>query len=74
MKPVLSSATEAETGALFYNAKDTAPLRTALNKMGHPQTATPLQTDSECASGIVNDTVKQCQSKAMDMRFYWVKD
>jgi hypothetical protein len=36
MKSVLSSATEAETGALFYNAKDAAPLRTALNKMGHP--------------------------------------
>jgi hypothetical protein len=46
----------------------------ALTEMGHPQAATPLQTDNQCASGIVNDTVKQCRSKAMDMHFYWVKD
>ena len=74
MDTVLSSATEAETGALFYNAKDAAPFRTALNEMGHPQTATPIQSDNKCAVGIVNDTVKQRRSKAMDMRFYWVKD
>jgi hypothetical protein len=42
--------------------------------MGHPQSAMPLQTDNACTSGIVNETVKQCQSKAMDMEFYWVKD
>ncbi len=74
MDTVLSSATEAETGALFYNAKDASPFRTALDEMGHPQTATPIQSDNKCAVGIVNDTVKQRRSKAMDMRFYWVKD
>jgi hypothetical protein len=74
MKPVLSSATEAGTGTLFYNAKVAAPLQIALTKIGHPQDATPLQTNNACALGIVNDTVKQCRSKAMDMRFYWVKD
>jgi hypothetical protein len=42
MKPVLSSATEAETGTLFYNAKDAAPLRTTLIKMGHHQAVTPM--------------------------------
>jgi hypothetical protein len=42
--------------------------------MGHPQNATPLQTDNACAAGIVNDTVKQRHSKAMDMRFYWIED
>jgi hypothetical protein len=74
MKSVLSSATEAELGALFFNAKDAVELRTTLEAMGHPQQATPIQTDNECASGIVNDTVKQRQSKAIDMRFYWIKD
>jgi hypothetical protein len=59
MKSVLSSATEAETGALFENGKDAPPLRIALQEMGHPQTATPIQTDNACASGIANDTVKQ---------------
>jgi hypothetical protein len=74
MKAILSSATEAETGALFYNTKDAAPLRIPLPEMGHPQPASPIQTDNACASGIVNNTVKQRRSKAMDMWYYWVCD
>lgn len=74
MKVVVASATEAEFGALFFNAKDAAWLRTTLIEMGHPQPATPIQTDNLCAAGIVNDTVKQRRSKAIDMRFYWIKD
>jgi hypothetical protein len=71
---VLSSATEAELAALFYNGKEAAMLRNTLRDMGHPQTATPIQTDNACAAGIANETVKQRRSKAMDMRFYWVRD
>ena len=74
MKSVLASAAEAELGALFYNAKDGAMLRTILADLGHPQSATPIQTDNACAAGIVNSTVKQRRSKAIDMRFYWVRD
>jgi hypothetical protein len=74
MRVVLSSATEAEMGALFYNAKDAAWLRTTLQELGHPQPPTPIQTDNACAAGIINDTVKQRRSKAIDMRFYWVRD
>lgn len=74
MKVVLSSAAEAELGALFFNGKDAATLRTTLIDMGHPQGATPMQTDNSCASGISNKTVKQRRSKAIDMRFYWVQD
>jgi hypothetical protein len=74
MRVVLSSATEAEMGALFHNAKDAAWLRTTLIDLGHPQPPTPIQTDNACASGIINDEVKQRRSKAIDMRFYWVKD
>ena len=74
MKSVLSSAAEAELGALFFNAKDGAMLRTILEDLGHPQAATPIQTDNACAAGIVNNTVKQRRSKAIDMRFYWVRD
>jgi hypothetical protein len=74
MRSVLSSATAAETGALFHNAKDAAPFRITLLELGHPQGPTPVQTDNVCASGIINDTIKQRRSKAMDMRFYWIKD
>jgi hypothetical protein len=71
---VLSSAGEAELAALFYNAKDGAMLRTTLEALGHPQPPTPIQTDNACAAGIANDTIKQRRSKAIDMRFYWVRD
>lgn len=71
---VMSSATEAEVGALFHNAKDACSLRNTLTFLGHPQPATPIQTDNQCAEGIINDTVKQKRSKAIDMRFYWVRD
>ena len=74
MQHVMSSAAEAEFGALFHNAKDAEMLRTILSAMGHPQPATPIQTDNACANGIANDTVKQKRSRAMDMRFYWVRD
>jgi hypothetical protein len=74
MREVLSSAAEAELGALFHNGKEASPLRTALADMGHPQPATVIITDNSTAAGIANDTVKQKRSKAMDMRFYWIRD
>jgi hypothetical protein len=74
MRNVLASATEAEVGALFHNAQDACMLRQTLTELGHPQPATPIQTDNACAEGIINDTVKQKRSKAIDMRFYWVRD
>ena len=49
-------------------------LQITLAEMGHPQPATPIQTDNSNATGIANGTVYQRKSKAMDMRFYWVQD
>ena len=74
LKNVMSSATEAELAGLFQNAKDSAPLRVALEEMGRKQPATPIQTDNSCATGINNGTTRQRKYKAMDMRFYWIQD
>jgi hypothetical protein len=71
---IMSSAAEAEYGALFFNAKDGCKLRTTLLEMGYQQPATPIEADNACAVGLANDAVKQKRSKAIDMRFYWVKD
>jgi hypothetical protein len=49
-------------------------MRTTLSMMGHNQDATDLTTDNITADGIINNTVKQKRSKAMDMGFYWIKD
>jgi hypothetical protein len=68
----MSSALEADLGALFYIAQDACSIRVTLEELGHPQPA--IQKDNKCAKGIANDTVKQRRSKAMDMRFYWIRD
>jgi hypothetical protein len=41
--------------------------------MGHPQPRTPLQTDNTTATVYSNYTIKQIRTRAIDMRFYWVK-
>ena len=75
LRPVMASAAEAETGALFSNGQEGAYIRTILAEMGHPQPGpTPIQTDNTVANGIANDTVKIKRTKAMDMRFYWIRD
>ena len=42
--------------------------------MGHPQPPTLMQTDSQSAHGLTKGTMKQKRSKAIDMRFHWLKD
>ena len=74
LRHVMASAAEAEVGALFVNGQDAIPLRNTLIELGHPQPPTPIQTDNSTAAGFANDTIKQKRSKAMDMRFYWIKD
>ena len=68
IKGVMSSAAEAEIGALYMNARQLLPLRVTCEELGHPQPATPMQTDNNTASGIINGTFNQARSKAVDMR------
>jgi hypothetical protein len=74
IKNVMASATEAEVGALFMNAQEAVALRNCLEAMGFPQPATPMKTDNSTADGIINNTIKQKRSKAIDVRFYWLRD
>jgi len=74
MKQVVASAAEAKLGTLFLNAQAICPFHIALAELGNPQPTMPLQTDNSMASGIVNDTIKQKCSKAINMHFYWVHD
>ena len=74
LKHIMSSAAEAELGALFVNGKEATVLRQTLADMGWKQPPTPIQTDNSTANGIINRTVKQQKYKAMDMRFYWIRD
>ena len=54
IKSVMSSAAEAEIGALFINSRQAIPVRRTLEEMGHKQPPTPIQTDDTTALGFVN--------------------
>jgi len=66
IKAVMSSAAEAERKAV--------PMRQLLTEMGHTQPSTPIQTDNSTACGVVNSNIQTRQTKAMDMRFHWLRD
>jgi hypothetical protein len=72
LKAVMSSAAEAELGALYINASEAVPMRKLLTEMGHKQPKTPIQTDNTTACGVVNNSIQPRRTKAMDMRFHWL--
>jgi hypothetical protein len=60
--------------ALYINAREAVYLRQILEEMGHPQPKTPIQTDNMTAEGVINNTIQPKRTKAMDMRFHWLRD
>jgi hypothetical protein len=74
IKNLVASAAESEVGSCFHNAQSGAPLRVTLTELGNTQPPTPLRTDNSIAFGILNKTIKQKRSKAMDMRYHWLTD
>ncbi len=58
LKLVAASATEAELGALFLNAQEAKVLCLTLDKLGHPQSPTPIHINNTPTVGIVNNTIK----------------
>jgi hypothetical protein len=71
---IVSSAGEAEYAALFAGAQHAASLRTILSDLGYSQPPTIIMCDNTGAIGIGTDSIKQKRSKAIDMRFHWVRD
>ena len=74
IKAVMSSAAEAEVGALFINAREAIPARAALEEMGHPQPPTPMQTDNSAAAAVVTKKIAPWRLKSMDMKHWWLRD
>jgi hypothetical protein len=62
-KLVISSAAEAEIGAVFINAKEGAVLGTTLEELGHKQPPTPMKTDNTTATGYINGTINKNAQK-----------
>jgi hypothetical protein len=73
IKAVMSSAAEAELGALFINAKTAVSMRRTLEELGHPQECTPIQTNNLTAHALLTNKILPKALKAMDMRFHWLR-
>jgi len=73
IKVVMSSAAEAELGALYINSREAVPIRHLLEEMGHKQPPTPAQVDNTTALGVVKNTIQPKRTKPMDMRFHWLR-
>jgi hypothetical protein len=71
---VVSSASEAEYAALFMNSQTACGIRSTLSDLGYPQPTTTIVCDNTTAVGIANRTTKVRKSKAIDMRFHWIRD
>ncbi len=74
IKHVMASATEAELAALYIVAREAVYIRIILEELGHKQPATPLQTDNAMADAVCNGKIQPKRTKAMDMRFHWLRD
>ena len=74
IKHVMTSATEAELAALYIMAREAVYTRIILDEMGQPQPPTPLQMDNSMANGVVNGKITPKRTKAIDMRFHWLRD
>ena len=70
----MGSAAEAKIGSAYTNDQEAVLIHTLLLKLGHPQPATPIQVDNSTSDGFANDIIKQKLLKAIDMRFYWIRD
>ena len=74
IKHVMTSATEAELAGLYIMAREAVYIRIILEEMGDVQPPTSLQTDNQMADKIVNGKITPKQTKAMDVRFHWLRD
>ena len=74
MSNMMGLAAKDKIGAAYINGQEAVPIRTLLLELGHPQPATTIQVDNSTADGFANDTIKQKRSKAIDMRFYWIRN
>ena len=73
IKAVMSSAAEAELGGSYFNVREAVPMRKALEELGHKQPRIPMKTDNSTALGIVSNKIQPKRTKAMDMRFHWLR-
>ena len=63
-----SSAAETELGALFINTREAKIMCIALQELGYTQPRTHIHVDNTTVTGIINNTIKQQRSHAIEMQ------
>ena len=72
---VVSSVAEAEYGAAYRAGRHTVWFRVIAAALGFKQDGpTIIYVDNTTAVGLANDTLKIARTKAIDMRFHWLRD
>jgi hypothetical protein len=71
---VCGAASESEFASLYINGQEGSFERIILAALHYPQEPTVICTDNDTAVGIANDSVKIRRSKAIDMRYHWIRD
>ncbi len=74
IKILMSSATKAKLAGLYIMVRKAVYIRIILQELGHKQLPTPLQTNNAMADAVINGNIQPKQTKAMDMRFHWLRD
>ena len=74
IKNIVGSAAEAEIVGVFEGCQEGLPIRKTLQELKHEQPPTPLKTDNKTAQGIITSNMKPRKTRAMDMRYHWIRD
>ena len=74
MRNIMTSAAKAEYGTIFVNNQTAVPICTTLYEMEWTQGPTATQVYNSTAVCIATKELLQKNSKAMDMRFYWINN
>jgi hypothetical protein len=70
---VCGVASATEYASAYINGQNGIFERQALAALHYPQSTTDIITDNQTAAGIFSRTVKLKRSKAMDMRYHWIR-
>jgi hypothetical protein len=71
---VCASAAEAEYAALYLNAQQGEKIRQILTDLGYPQAPTVMTYDNAVAGKLALRQCKQRRSKAIALRYHWIRD
>jgi hypothetical protein len=73
-RTVCSAASETEYASLYETGCALMPVRNILAALDFPQETTTIYTDNLIAKNICARLVRPKRSKAIDMRYHWIRD